>query len=136
MLEINDSFDRLPRMRESVQNRAIVLLLIINLIGGLLVPSLAAAFGSESRVLLCTSQGYQWVSIETEQELNLTGSDSLSKHCFLCLNSHDSYEQPGSSYDYLAIRLFKRLLLEGLKYTDYQNFITNSQRTRSPPIFL
>lgn len=79
-------------MRSAIRNQVVSYILIINLIGSLFAPSVVAAIGTESRVLLCTSQGYQWVTVKNEQEFTLKGNFQGSEHCIYCLTSNDDQE--------------------------------------------
>ena len=64
--------------------RLICAVLIINLIGSLLAPSVFAIMSPETRVLLCTSQGYKWVSSADEQVLATQVSVKSLEHCVYC----------------------------------------------------
>lgn len=111
-------------------------LLIISLIGSLLAPSLASAIGSESRVLLCTSQGYQWVSIEEEQELKLTDNVSSMEHCLYCLGTDDDHEQIVFTYSYLDL-VPTDYVARSLQEPNLTKFlITSVLQPRAPPFFI
>lgn len=78
-------------MRSFYQQKLICYVLIFSLISGFFAPTLVSALASETRVLICTSQGYQWVTVYEEQSLESIGSDK-SAHCVYCLTSIDDVE--------------------------------------------
>ena len=72
-------------MRRQLHKLYIVNTLIICLIGSLLIPVAMSASATSNKVLLCTSQGYQWVSIDKQ------GSPKEQvKHCAVCFLSDQS----------------------------------------------
>ncbi len=123
-------------MSKFMQNQAIAYLLIINLMGSLFVPALASAMGSQTRVLLCTSQGYQWVTLETAQELKLTGENLGSEHCVYCLSSDDDLEQAVSVYIYLELAATEYIFLTSADYLVSNNHFFVNRPPRAPPFFI
>ena len=76
-------------MRRLVRQKTICYALILTLVGSLTAPALAATGDSETRVLLCTSQGYQWVTIKTEKAADQSIDSTKSEHCVYCITSSD-----------------------------------------------
>lgn len=63
--------------------RCFALLLAVN---AMLPIAIAAQAEKTDSVLLCTSQGYQWVDISSDEP---NAQADISKHCLLCvLNDH------------------------------------------------
>ena len=120
--------------KNTLLNKAVAYLLIINLVSSILAPTLASAMESENRFLLCTSQGYQWVTIETEQEFRL--SNDASEHCIYCLSSKDDQEQAVFILNYLELVPAEYLFIQNNDFVmaseDY--FVTS--QPRAPPLFI
>lgn len=123
-------------MRRLIQNKAISYALIISLISSVLLPSLASAGESESRVLLCTSQGYQWVTVQAAQDFVLETEASDSDHCFYCLSSNGDPEH----VFFRAYSFYLPLLEEVIKTERSLSLASDYQypfsRTRAPPRFI
>lgn len=134
-IEKRSLFVKVPLMQESMRIRAIAYLLIINLVGGLLVPSLANAMANETRVLLCTSQGYQWVTVENQQELTLTDDTRSVMHCGYCVSANDDFAesvQP-NSFQYISPTQGSVVIDTGPSaLKDYFLIVVQS---RAPPFF-
>jgi hypothetical protein len=70
--------------------------------------AVANADSNAGKVLLCTSNGYQWVSIETfdyngssdfaNPSDKSTGSETHLNHCVFCLNADDDFDALVSSF--------------------------------------
>jgi len=75
----------LARYKKSANTHIIIVVLILNTI----LPAFASADSSQlgNKVLLCTSKGYQWVSIDSSH----INQDSGKQHqqCVFCLNTDD-----------------------------------------------
>lgn len=123
-------------MSKRVQHKAIAYLLIINLIGSLFVPSLVSAMGAETRVLLCTSQGYQWVTLEAEQELNLADNTQVSEHCVVCLSSNDDLDQVVFAYNYQDLVPVEYLFVIRPKFSPPTDHFLITRQSRAPPFFI
>lgn len=72
-------------MRRQLHELYIVNTLIICFIGSLLIPVAMSANFTSNRVLLCTSQGYQWVSIDKRGS-----AKQQVKHCTVCFLADQS----------------------------------------------
>ncbi|RBP51344.1 hypothetical protein [Arenicella xantha] len=111
--------------------------LLICLIGNLLLPSLVAANESLSetptRVLLCTSQGYQWVELESAQ---VPSSEDSSQHCIYCVLSND--DTPYVVLDLVSDDFnYFRVDRPSLATNDAKTFLLPSEASaRSPPFRL
>lgn len=123
-------------MRKSTRNRAIAYLLTINLIGGLLVPSLVNAMASETRVLLCTSQGYQWVTVETQQEISITDDTRSVLHCGYCLSTNDDLSESVQANDSVIFSLLADQLLIKTEHEALKNLFLTAAQPRAPPFFV
>lgn len=76
-------------MRIKAHTLSVLYLLTLALLFNAVAPALAYAGGSgnsasTNKVLLCTSKGYQWVSLSAQLEQN-TLSEATSNHCVQCI---------------------------------------------------
>jgi hypothetical protein len=93
----------------------------------------AAALNSSGsqRTLLCTSSGYQWVDVGTDQ-----GAQAPAGHCVFCLNSGD---------DEALVELCENTLPKALGHSRFHTNLPriippiahySSALARAPPLFL
>ena len=123
-------------MQRAVKNRIKTYFLIINLISSLLVSGFASATGHETKVLLCTSQGYQWITIETEQEPQLNSSIGADSHCMTCLasgNDNDAYLCADNYPELVSTQVSFSYLTDNLFY---QGHLLSAVQARAPPSFI
>lgn len=123
-------------MRRFIKQKAISYALIISLIGGLLMPVLVSAFESETRVLLCTSQGYQWVTIYDEQASILNASEATPEHCVYCLTSSDEPELALFSYSYFDLEQLPYRSSLGLLHNELSHLLVSIAHPRAPPFLI
>lgn len=71
-------------IRTATRQLQLIYLLTLCLSGASLMPVAVAAGGITTKVLLCTSQGYQWAEITTE-----SATDNTGKRCLYCVLSCD-----------------------------------------------
>lgn len=60
-------------------------LLLLAFICNALTPAFAGQLNSTNKVLLCTSQGFEWVELEQAQ----LGSEPVEQHCVYCTAPND-----------------------------------------------
>lgn len=101
-----------------------------------IAPSLAASSDPE-RFLLCTSQGYQWVEIESSDAKDSASGSVEAKQCIFCLSPKDQ----DFGEDLLSI-VISRIALT-LSQADQQFYFSHqfaakavsaSYSSRAPPI--
>ena len=124
-------------MRIRAHNLSILYLLILAFSFNAVAPAFAySSIGDtpNNRVLLCTSQGYQWVTLDERIEQN-TSSETSTSHCVLCIggdNVADSALLTSLDFNYLFASA------EPLELTDHYPrlqslFIAQLADTRAPP---
>lgn len=80
-------------MRNPYLQIDLVFTLILCLIGMSVLP-VAASANTDSRVLICTSQGYQWVELNQSPQVQ-----AEKEHCIFCLAAEDHDEPIASQAD-------------------------------------
>ena len=90
-------------MQKSIKNRAKTYLLIIIMISSLLLSAVVSATGSETRVILCTSQGFKSVIVKVEQEIQLSETANSGDHCVYCLTSESDHDLNAPENKFLAL---------------------------------
>lgn len=124
---------RVALVSQSLRQRTICYALVISLMTSLLLPSLAMAIAPESRILICTSQGYQWIDISEQQSPQLNTAGGPLEHCTFCSKVIDHSD--------LIFFAHHTLYLEQLKFRskvrDFSraqlNYSISEAQPRAPP---
>ncbi|GAA6136826.1 hypothetical protein NBRC116583_05730 [Arenicella sp. 4NH20-0111] len=109
----------------------VIFALILNAITS--TGAFAAANSGSQSVLLCTSQGYQWVEVESDS----VGTQQPSQHCKLCLfpPSDDAFDKYLTSHPYNDVTLEESKLKQAATTTVVlSTFAYFLAQGRAPPI--
>jgi len=120
-------------MRCFLQQKAIIYSLIVILFGSFAVPTVAMVLQTQTRVLLCTSQGYQWVTVTEDQGSSLGASES--KHCLFCLSPLEDEELYFVKVSSNLSDLFTRLEFQS-SATERGFLLIFNALARAPPFFI
>ena len=125
-------------MRVRAHNLATIYLLTLALLFNAVAPVLAYAGSADSasnKVLLCTSQGYQWVMLDEQIDQNSTAPQTSAKHCVLCIggdNVADSSLLISVDFNQVFFSQHPLSLID--QYPHLQSlFIAQLAHSRAPP---
>ena len=76
-------------MKRSLNNYPVIATLVLAFLVNAIAPVLAAPDNS-GKVLLCSAQGYKWVNLDADGNIE---KESSAERCFLCLAADDSVDQ-------------------------------------------
>ena len=123
-------------MRRRTKQTFIFYTIVITVVSNLLLPSLAVALESGTRVLLCTAQGYKWVTISEQEPVELSSQGGPFEHCVYCLNPHDDSDSTLFQASSLKLQLAKFKSKARDFMLGQLNYLHSHSHARAPPFFI